>query len=243
MESLLIGITTDYAPAELGRDPRYFLKISYVSYFRDGGARVILLPSIHPLPSDDWNFLDGVVLSGSGPDIPPHFYNEEKTWLPGNWMTEERVNFEFSLLVLSERKGMPLFGICGGFQTMNVFRGGTLVQDLATMRPEGVAHQESEHPVTLGQHWAGLAVKEGESLNKKVLVNSFHHQGVNQLGRGLEVEAVSEDSLVEGFRDPDHPFFAGVQWHPERMPAMDPFSRILRDDFLKACRDYRNSRP
>lgn len=242
MDSLLIGITTDYAPAEPGRDPRYFLKTSYVSYFRDGGARVILLPSLSPLLSDDWNFLDGIVLSGSGPDIPPSFYKEEKTWLPGNWMAEERVNFEFSLLGLSERKGIPLFGICGGFQAMNVFRGGTLVQDLPTMRPEGVAHQESNHPVTLGQHWGRLAVNEGENLNNEVLVNSFHHQGVNRLGEGLEVEAVSDDSLVEGFRDPDHPFFAGVQWHPERMPAMDPLSRILREAFLKACRNYRNSR-
>ncbi|MCL4486405.1 MAG: gamma-glutamyl-gamma-aminobutyrate hydrolase family protein [Nitrospirae bacterium] len=242
MDPLLIGITTDYAPAEPGRDPRYFLKSSYVSYFREEGVRVVLLPFLSSDFTDDWTFLDGIVLSGSGPDIPPHFYGEEKTWLPGLWMPEERVNFELSLLRLSEREGMPLFGICGGFQTMNVLRGGTLVQDLLTERPGGLAHQESKHPVTLGPLWGRLAEREGKIRENQVLVNSFHHQGVKRLGERLEIEAVSGDNLVEGFRDPDHPFFAGVQWHPERMPEGDDFSRILRDTFLDACLKYRTGR-
>lgn len=242
MNPLLIGITTDYAPAEPGRDPRFFLKTSYVTYFQNGGALVVLLPFSYAPHQEDFGFLDGIVLSGSGPDIPPRFYNEETTFLPGNWMPEERVEFEFFLISLSERKGIPLFGICGGFQTMNVFRGGTLVQDLPSMRPDGNAHQDSDHDVTLGDGWRELAGSKGIAGLDRVRVNSFHHQGINRLGKQLKVEAVSGDGLVEGFRDPDHPFFAGVQWHPERMPSGDSFSQSLRNHFLDACRLYRNGR-
>ncbi len=241
MDSLLIGITTDFAPAEPGRDPRFFLKSSYVSYFQEGGARVVLLPFSSSSFQQDWSFLDGIVLSGSGPDIPPGFYKEEKTFLPGHWMPEERVAFEFSLISLSEREGIPLFGICGGFQTMNVFRGGSLIQDLPSMFPEGLVHQDSDHEVSLGEGWRDLGVENGNA-NGQTRVNSFHHQGIKRLGERLKVEATSGDSLIEGFRDPDHPFFVGVQWHPERMPSGDLFSQRLRNAFLDASRVFRNRR-
>ncbi len=242
MDPLLIGITTDYAPAELGRDPRFFLKSSYVSYFQDGGASVVLLPFPFSPHQQDWRFLDGIVLSGSGPDIPPMFYDEEKTFLPGHWMPEERVAFEFSLISLSEREGIPLFGICGGFQTMNVYRGGSLVQDLPSMCSGGLVHQDSNHDVALGEGWKELYEPDRAAMSGRALVNSFHHQGVKRLGERLKVEAISGDGLVEGFRDPDHPFFVGVQWHPERMPSGDSFSQGLRNAFLDASRTFRSRR-
>jgi putative glutamine amidotransferase len=242
MKDLLIGITADFAPAEPGRDARYFLKSSYVSYFRKGGARVVLLPFVPPFNLEDWSFLDGVVLSGSGPDIPPRFYGEPQKFFPGNWMHEDRVNFEFTLLELSERTQIPLFGICGGFQTMNVYRGGSLVQDLPTLSKSPFRHQESEHTVEIRLPWkeGRTGNPDGEDEGPVLLnVNSFHHQGVDRLGSGLEVLAVaSGDRLVEGFRDPSHPFFVGVQWHPERMPPEDPLSRTLRAAFLESCRNF-----
>ena len=247
MTDLLIGITTDFAPAEPGRDARFFLKTSYVTYLREGGARVVLLPFFPHFDPGDWAFLDGIVLSGSGPDIPPHFYGEPLKFLPGNWMHEDRVRFEFSLLELGEARELPVLGICGGFQTMNVYRGGSLIQDLPTQSDSLVRHQESEHEVEIQGPWAsGPATPSGESSPAAVRtlkVNSFHHQGVERLGRGLEVVAVSPgDRLIEGFRDPDRLFFAGVQWHPERMPSEDPLSRDLRTAFLDSCRKSRELR-
>ncbi len=236
-QPLLIGITTDYAPSEPNREARFFLKESYVTYFSTPESRVLLLPFSGILDPDELNFLDGFVLSGSGPDIPPAYYGEEQTFFPGEWMDGRRVNLELSLLSHAETWDMPLFGICGGFQSMNVFRGGTLIQDIPTERPGPVTHQKSSHRAVFSGYLRDLAKTD------EALVNSFHHQGIKRIGRGLEVIGTSpEDGLVEAIRDADHPFFLGVQWHPERMPPHDGVSRILREEFFAACRRYREEK-
>ena len=152
-------------------------------------------------------------------------------------MDPRRVNLELSILSRAEKAGVPLFGICGGFQTINVSRGGSLIQDLPMERPGPIRHQGSSHKAVFSGFLKDLSGR-GEAT-----VNSFHHQGVKRVGSGLEVIGVStEDNLVEAFRDPSHPFLLGVQWHPERMPPEDPVSRILRDSFFDACRSYREKK-
>ncbi len=234
---LLIGITTDYAPSETNREARFFLKESYVTYFSSPVSRVLLLPFSGVSNPDELSFLDGLVLSGSGPDIPPSYYGEDQTFFPGLWMDPRRVDLELSLLSHAEEAEIPLFGICGGFQTMNIHRGGTLVQDIPTERPGPVIHQESSHQAFFSGYLQDLAKTE------EALVNSFHHQGIKQVGKGLEVIGTSpDDGLVEAFRDGAYPFFLGVQWHPERMPPNDGVSRILREEFFDACRRYRDKK-
>ncbi len=234
---LLIGITTDYEPSESDRGARFFLKESYVTYFSTPHSMVLLLPFSATADPDELDFLDGFVLSGSGPDIPPSFYGEEQRVFPGDWMDPRRVNLELSILSWAEKAGAPLFGICGGFQTMNVSRGGSLIQDLPMEGPGPIRHQGSTHKAVFSGFLKDLSGR-GEAT-----VNSFHHQGVKRVGAGLEVIGVStEDNLVEAFRDPSHPFLLGVQWHPERMPPEDPVSRILRDSFFDACQRYREKK-
>ena len=155
-------------------------------------------------------------------------------------MREERVTFELGLLDLCERTGLPVFGICGGFQTMNVYRGGSLIQDLPTLAKGPVVHQGADHPVRLSLPWP----EEGGEEKSQVLVNSFHHQGVDRLGKNLDILALSpDDRLVEGVFDRSHPFFVGVQWHPERMDPTNALSRTLRSAFLNACKEARAARP
>ncbi|MGC8528820.1 MAG: gamma-glutamyl-gamma-aminobutyrate hydrolase family protein [Leptospirillia bacterium] len=234
---LIIGITTDYEPSESNRGARFFLKESYVTYFSTPDSTVLLLPFSGNVTPENFDFLDGVVLSGSGPDIPPSYYGEEQRVFPGKWMDPGRVDLELSILSWAEKADIPLFGICGGFQTINVSRGGSLIQDLPTETPGQVSHQESMHRAVFSDFLKELSGM-GESM-----VNSFHHQGVKRMGTGLEVIGISpEDNLVEAFRDPKHPFLLGVQWHPERMAPEDSLSQILRDSFFDACRRYRDQK-
>ena len=72
-------------------------------------------------------------------------------------------------------------------------------------------------------------------------MNSSHHQAINKIGEGLSVTAHAPDGIVEGLEDPRHPFYVGVQWHPEDMPREESASKIFRA-FVEAARDYAERR-
>ena len=226
-KKLLIGITSDFEPAETGRHARYFLKEAYVDYVASAGALPVIIPFSSHVGISSWSFLDGLLLSGSGPDIDPRLYGRKRTFWKNTIMPDERVALETGLLTLFERLQKPVLGICGGFQTMNVHRGGTLVQDLASENPSLPEHASGEHPILLEQP-IGWIPRESPP------VNTFHHQGVEDLGKGLVPFARSPDGLIEGFTDPSHPFFLGIQWHPERQTD-HPLSRLFLKHFLKAA--------
>ncbi len=162
---------------------------------------------------------DALVLPGGAFDIDPSLYGESLHDQCGE-LKPERTNLERALLARAEHKGLPILGVCGGMQLMNVSRGGTLWQDLLSQRAGSEEHQqagpkhEEAHRVVLqsGTKLAAL-VGAGEQLG----VNSTHHQGVKTLGGGLIVTATATDGLIEALEDPTLPFYLGVQWHPESM--------------------------
>jgi len=114
-----------------------------------------------------------------------------------------------------------MLGICRGAQALNVARGGTLHQHVAGHRQTGAAG-DLTHAVHVeaGSRLAAL-VGAGD-----VRVNSFHHQAVERLGRGLRAVAHAPDGTIEGIEAPAHPFLVGVQWHAEGLVA-DPAHRAL----------------
>ena len=132
-----------------------------------------------------------------------------------------------ALLKIFEENQKPVLGICGGFQMMNVYRGGTLVEDLPTSGRSAIEHREGTHPLylTKGPGWLPEETPP---------VNSFHHQVLDRLGDHLEIFARSPDGIAEGIIDPRLPFFLGVQWHPERQ-ADHPLSRKLLGQFLETA--------
>jgi putative glutamine amidotransferase len=143
--------------------------------------------------------------------------------------------------------GVPIFGICRGFQEMNVALGGTLHQRVH----EAGYHDHREAGETVEEQYGlahEVAVKPGGRLHRllgatSVRVNSLHWQGVDKLGPGLSVEATAADGLIEAFSVDASPRFAfAVQWHPEWQWWNNEVSKKLLQAFGDACRQYRESR-
>lgn len=243
----LIGITPDFDPAEkipvrAPGEGTLYLKDRYVRAFTDLGAVPVILPLLAKpgLIEGMLERLDGVVISGGGFDIHPRHYGEEPI-VPLHSIKENRTDFEFELLRRALRRDLPVLGICGGMQAINVAFAGSLYQDLASQRPESLPHQQ-EAPKTQPSHsvtvTAGtlLARVLGRKSRERVLqVNSTHHQAVKELGRGLVVNARSEDGLVEAMASARHRFVLGVQWHPEVMVPEYPEQVRLFRAFVAAA--------
>ena len=184
--------------------------------------------------------VDGVVFSG-GDDVNPATYGEEQIWACGD-IVPLRDDFEIKLLkVLIEKyPDKPILGICRGAQVINVAMGGTLYQDLRSQVEGSIRHQQQQ-----SSHYAShkATVTEGSKLqgiygSNEIMVNSFHHQAVKTIGEGLVVTAKASDGVVEAYEKPDHPYFIGVQWHPERQVEgpHHPEHKPLFQSFVDACR-------
>ena len=153
------------------------------------------------------NVLDGILLPG-GADVDPSRYGKNRHIYTG-WQNPFLEMFDTKLLPLMIGV-LPIFGICRGFQTLNVQFGGTLTQHLFW-------HPYSNHK----EHLVHEVKIEGD---KKYKVNSFHHQGIQVLGKGLIPVAKTDKGLIEGFVHEKYKI-AGVQWHPER--SFDDFGLDL----------------
>lgn len=180
---------------------------------------------VEPGDAADLAGVGGLVLTG-GDDIDPKRYGQDPDPLLGE-MDTARDAFELELLAEADRAELPILAICRGLQLLNVHRGGTLIQHLAESerhRKKGPNAGEPVHPVVVeaGSRLASI-LGAGE-----VMVNSRHHQAVDQLGSGLVVSARDpEDGVVEGVEDPTRRFLVGVQWHPEDQAPMDEVQRRL----------------
>jgi putative glutamine amidotransferase len=207
---------------------------------RAGGFAVMLAPDLHLLddPGEALDLIDGLVLAG-GADIDPAAYRQ-----PAHAETvgtvPERDEFEIALARAAIERDMPVLGICRGMQLINVARGGTLLQHL----PERFGHHEhrrvvgsfdgADHDVEVGEGTlAARVLHETRHATK-----SHHHQGIDQVGGGLQISATSAmDGLPEAIELPDRRFVLGVQWHPEA----DAASPVV-DALVEATRAHANAR-
>ena len=184
-----------------------------------GGMPLIPPPLVDEAGLDQLiGLADALVLPGGGFDIDPALYGEAQLPACGE-LKPERTTFERALLLRALERNLPVLGICGGMQLMNVVRGGTLWQDLPSQNPSGISHFQHGpkdvpiHDVDVVDGTRLAALVEGARLP----VNSTHHQAIKSVGQNLVVSARADDGGVEGIEDPQHPFFVGVQWHPEAM--------------------------
>jgi putative glutamine amidotransferase len=191
------------------------------------------------LPEKDYlknvlNHIDGILLPGGG-DIDPLRFGEEPK--PGlGTVSPLRDENDLILLNLAEEMKIPVLGICYGMQLLNVFRGGSVLQDIEREKPNSLNHQQGEPRDRLSHR---ITVSEESLLfeaNNKLLVNSHHHQAVDRIGDNLIVSAVASDGIVEALEDSRRDRFnLGVQWHPEICFEANELSRLIFDRFIKAC--------
>src|ERR1700677_992231 len=182
------------------------------------------------------NEVQGILLPGSGYDVDPQRYGEDRIAECGE-SDQGRTAVDELLLQDAFNLYKPILAICHGAQTLNVWRGGTLIQDLKT----AVNHSPGRgvldaHPVRIspGSRLAGwLSLDERLSAQ----VNSSHHQAVHVPGDNLLISAISpDDGVIEAVEldSPDH-FAVGVQWHPERTYTHSALSRAIFSAFVQAA--------
>ena len=192
--------------------------------------------NISGLASDYIGKLDGIVFSGGG-DIHPHLFNETPIKELGR-MSIDRDEWELALFRAAWDKGLPILAICRGCQIANVALGGNLYQDIPSQLPESGGHY-SKCNMDEGVHYINISPSSmlHEALGQeRVLVNSFHHQSIKNLGDGLMVSAKSDDGIIEAIEGSSrNSFLLGLQFHPEAMSRRYPeFLKLFRY-FLKAC--------
>ena len=216
------------------------ISYSYIQAVKRAGGTPLLLPKI--LPLDDLPSLlarlQGLLLTG-GPDISPIRYGALMHPSVGG-VDPQRDEFDIRLATTAIETGLPLLGICRGFQILNVATGGTLYTEIYEQHPNALYHScyKPGLPEDLLVHHVNLAQgsRLAEIVEQKVIqVNSLHHQGIRRLGSGLQAAAFAPDGLVESVEIDGHPFGIGVQWHPELLPEIFHSQALFRA-FIAAAR-------
>lgn len=216
----VIGISMQYHP-EL---PRYDMSAEYAEAVAAVGGIPLLLPELEEEKvAQMLQLCQGVIFSG-GEDVNPACYGREKEPLCGR-VADRRDAAELMLFRLVMERELPVLGICRGVQMLNVALGGTLIQDIP-------GHRDTTHEIRVERE-SMLHTVTGDCCR----VNSYHHQIIEKPGKGLRVIARNEEGGIEAVELPGHPFFLGVQWHPERsfVREADPISRQILQMFLNAA--------
>ncbi len=242
----VIGITSDHnggdRPEFGGKEETIFIRARYLNAIEKMGGVPFVLGPIRPpkkIIAGLLDRIDGLLLTGSGPDIDPKLYGEPQKF-KFKLISEKRSAFEWALAEAAMRREMPILGICGGMQLLNVMGGGTLYQDIQREKKNPLHHDSGPqpcHPVEIRRQTLLAKIIQ----HKIITVNSSHHQGIKKLAIDYGVNAESPDGLIEGIEHPGTPFIVGIQWHPEYLHE-DDSSREIFKAFLKAARQYRKGR-
>lgn len=231
----LIGITFDaQKPGDYSQYPWYALRENYCTAILNGGG--IPFPLVHEqgLIQSYLELIDGLLITGGGHDVDPYLYGIKDPHPTVNPDTR-RTLFEKELIKKALEKDLPVLGICGGEQILNVALGGTLYQHIPDDLPDALVHKQTQprdqatHPIKVEKGTLLHRLLETEDLS----VNSIHHQAVKTTGSGVIVNALAPDGVIEGIEAPQYKFCLGLQWHPEFI--INPQEKALFNHFIQAA--------
>jgi putative glutamine amidotransferase len=230
-----IGITTSQTDwPDVDSDGRERLE-GYVNAVKDANAEAEPLwliesddeISMHERAIKIAAQLDGLLISG-GADLPPSMYGEEVLENAGvELVKSQRPQYETLLLNEFVERGKPVLGICYGCQFLNVWRGGSLIQDIPKQWENAIAHATERgnisHSVRVLEDTKLLRIVGMEEFD----VVSSHHQAMSHLAQGAKTSAFAPDRLAEAIEFDDAPWIIGVQWHPERSRDSEPTRKLF----------------
>lgn len=245
----VVAVSTDLK--QWGAHPTYAVARKYADpLLQLSNCLPLLLPALGPsLPLEALlGAIDGLVLTGSPSNVEPHHYGEALD-NPDSPADPARDATTLPLIRAAVARGVPVFGICRGFQEINVALGGSLLQEVH--KTDGYAdHREDGTQPVDAQYGPAHAVTAlpGGWLESRVgqeqwQVNSLHGQGIKTLAPALLAQAFAPDGLIEAYtlREP-RSFLVAVQWHPEWQATANPVSQVLFGAFGEACRAYAQAR-
>jgi len=238
----LIGIPADRRM--VGAHPYHMVGEKYARAVLDAaqGAPLLIPPLAEELELDELlERLDGLLFTGSPSNVEPQHYQGPPSE-PGTLHDPARDATTLPLIRRAVEHGVPVFGICRGFQEMNVAFGGTLHQKLHEV-PGYLDHRDDETQPLEVQYGPAHEVRlepggmlRALAASDRISVNSLHSQGIERLGEPLAVEARAPDGVIEAFRvSAARSFAVAVQWHPEWRVMTNPFSRALFAAFGQAA--------
>jgi len=238
----LIGVTA--CTRQVGHRPNHVAGDKYLKAVVAGANGLpVIIPALGELLTLDTllDSLDGVLFTGSSSNVEPHHYSGLASDA-GTLHDIARDATSLPLVRAAISAGVPVLGICRGFQEMNVALGGSLHQKVHET-PGFMDHREpADAPVEVkyalrhAVHVQPGGLLAGIGLPEQIQVNSIHGQGVDRLAPGLRVEALAPDGLVEAFSVEGASAFAlGVQWHPEWQVQTNPNYLAIFQAFGKAC--------
>ena len=224
----------------------YELRETYAEAIYASGGAPVLVPLI-PEPEYIDSLMehaDAVCLSGAVNDVDPLRYGREPKPHLGP-VVPRRDETDSMLLAAAEAKQLPVLAICFGIQSLNVYRGGTLIQDIDHEVKDPLKHMQGDlftrrsHSINVTED--SLIAKLAGSTH--TAVNSHHHQAIDVVGRDLEPIAWAADGVIEAvINTRPEQFVLGVQWHPEVGWQNDPLSQALFNHFINMARERMASR-
>jgi len=193
---------------------------SLVTYFNklinEQGGTAIVIPPQEVLNTENiCKKIEGLIITGGG-DINPKLYKERNT--DSKYIDNNRDTTEINLLSMAEDNNIRTLAICRGHQMLNVYKGGTLIQDINSTIKNPIDHTQINEKTR--KHIHDIGIQEESKLyniigTKKLGVNSIHHQCIDKIGKALIISARRDDGVVEGIETTSSWEAIGVQWHPE----------------------------